>query len=137
MEFYQNYMIIGVIVLVIVLLAIHIPFDEWFKAKSAGVKISIFELFLMELRKSPIKNIINGLIISKKGGLKISKEEFEALGLAGANIDNIVNGMLLAKKTGLKLSLKNAEKADSHDVDIIKAVKGHYEGKQEKDIIFE
>ncbi|MBK6283652.1 MAG: flotillin-like FloA family protein [Draconibacterium sp.] len=137
MDLNQDYIIIGAIILIILFLMFYIPFGLWFAATISGVKISVFQLILMKVRKSPIQEIVKGLIVSEKGGLNLNREELEAFRLTGGNIQNVVNGMVAAKKAGLKLSFKNAAKADSQGIDILKAVKDKFEKQQEKEIKFE
>ena len=137
MELNQNLIIIAGVIIIIILAFLFIPFGLWFAATISGVKISIFELILMRIRKSPIQEIIKGLIVSEKGGLNLTREELEALGLTGGNIQNVVNGMVAAKKAGLNLSFKNATKADSQGIDILKAVKEKLDKQHEKEVDFE
>jgi uncharacterized protein YqfA (UPF0365 family) len=137
MDLNQDYIIIGVVIIIIVFLIFYIPFGLWFAATISAVKISIFELILMKIRKSPIQEIVKGLIVSEKGGLNLNRVKLETFSLTGGNIQNVVNGMVAAKKAGLKLSFKNAIKADSQGIDILKAVKDKFEKQQEKEIKFE
>ncbi len=111
-----------VIVLFIIVLYL-IPIGLWFSALVAGVRISLMELLLMRLRRSPVKEVVMGLIASTKGGLNLNRDELEALALSGGNIQNVVNGMIAANRAGFPLSLKNAIKADSQGLDIVNSVK--------------
>ncbi len=137
MELNQNLIIIAGVIIIVILAFLYIPFGLWFAATISGVKISIFELILMRIRKSPIQEIVKGLIVSEKGGLNLTRDELEALGLTGGNIQNVVNGMVAAKKAGLNLSFKNATKADSRGIDILKAVKEKLDKQHEKEVDFE
>ena len=137
MELNQNLIIIAGVIIIVILAFLYIPFGLWFAATISGVKISIFELILMRIRKSPIQEIVKGLIVSEKGGLNLTRDELEAFGLTGGNIQNVVNGMVAAKKAGLNLSFKNATKADSQGIDILKAVKEKLDKQHEKEVDFE
>jgi uncharacterized protein YqfA (UPF0365 family) len=114
--------LVSVIVLFIIALYL-IPIGLWFSATVAGVRISLMELLLMRLRRSPVKEVVMGLIASTKGGLNLSRDELEAFALSGGNIRNVVNGMIAAKRAGFPLSFKNAIKADSQGHDIVNSVK--------------
>lgn len=137
MELNQNLIVIAGVIIIVILAFLYIPFGLWFAATISGVKISIFELILMRIRKSPIQEIVKGLIVSEKGGLNLTRDELEAFRLTGGNIQNVVNGMVAAKKAGLNLSFKNATKADSQGIDILKAVKEKLDKQHEKEVDFE
>nr|WP_319273525.1 flotillin-like FloA family protein [uncultured Draconibacterium sp.] len=112
------------IVLVIFLIALYLlPLGLWFAALVTGVRISLMELLLMRLRRSPVKVIVEGLIASTKGGLNLNRDELEALAISGGNVQNVVNGMIAAKRAGYPLSFKNATKADAQGLDIVNSVK--------------
>lgn len=113
---------VSVVVLFIIVLYL-IPIGLWFSALVSGVRLSLMELLLMRLRRSPVKDVVMGLIASAKGGLNLNRDELEALALSGGNIQNVVNGMIAAKRAGFPLSFKNAIKADSQGLDIVNSVK--------------
>lgn len=77
----------------------------------------------MRLRRSPVKEIVEGLIASTKGGINLNRDELEAFALSGGNVQNVVNGMIAAKRAGYPLSFKNAAKADAQGLDIVSSVK--------------
>lgn len=136
MEINQNFIIITAIIIGLILALYFIPFGLWLAATLSGVRISIFELILMRLRKSPVQEIVQGLIVSAKGGLNLKRDELEAIGLAGGNIENIVNGMIAAKKAGLKLSFKDASAADFKGIDILQAIKIKIEQNNDQELKF-
>ncbi len=133
----NQYLIIGGVIIILILAILYIPFSLWMAATVSGVKISIFELIFMKIRKSPVQEIVNGLILSEKAGLNLTKVELEAFSLTGGNIENVVHGMIAAKNAGLNLSFKNATKADSQGIEILKAVREKLEDKQESQVDFE
>lgn len=122
----ENFQVIAFLVSVIVLFIIAlylVPIGLWFAATVAGVRISLIELLLMRLRRSPIKEIVEGLIVSAKGGLNLNRDALEAFALSGGNVRNVVNGMVAAKRAGFPLSFQNAIKADAQGLDIVNSVK--------------
>ncbi len=132
MDFFQSTIIVVAIIIGIFLLLYFVPIGLWFAATISGVKLSIFELILMRIRKSPIQEIVKGLIISVKGKLNLTKDEIEAFGLAGGNIENVVNAMVVAKKAGLELSFKDATKADLNGINIFQEMIDKYENQKIK-----
>lgn len=117
-------LILIVVAVILFLLALYfLPIGLWFAAMVSGVRISLMELLLMRIRRSPIREIVQGLIVSAKGGLNLSRDELEAFAITGGNVRNVVNGMVAAKRAGFPLSFVNAQKADAQGHDIVEAVK--------------
>ncbi len=77
----------------------------------------------MRIRRSPVEEIVKGLIASNKGGVNLNRDELEAFALSGGNVHNVVNGMIAAKRAGFPLSFVNATKADAQGLDIVESVK--------------
>jgi uncharacterized protein YqfA (UPF0365 family) len=89
----------------------------------SGVRITFSELFLMRLRKSPIQDIVRGMIEAVKGGVSVNRIDLEVHAMAGGNINNVVHALILAKKSGLKLNYSKACRADLNDIDLVEEVK--------------
>lgn len=123
MEIIQSFAFIVVVLIIFFIALYFIPLGHWFAATISGVRISLMELLLMRLRRSPVKEIVEGLIVSTKGGLNLSRDQLEAFALSGGNVSNVVNGMVAAKRAGFPLSFQNAIKADSQGLDIVNSVK--------------
>ncbi|WP_289055820.1 flotillin-like FloA family protein [Carboxylicivirga marina] len=101
----------------------YVPWLLWIVTLVSGVNISLTEMVLMRIRKSPMSQIVKGLIESHKANLGLKREELEAFGLADGNIENVVHGMIKAKQSGLKLSFQEACQADLNGVDLLQMVK--------------
>lgn len=99
-----------------------VPIGTWFTAKLSGVRITLLELIFMRLRKSPVTEIVNGLVMSAKAGVVIERNQLEAHGLAGGDITNVVTGMILAKNAGLNLSFQQAAALDFKGIKISELV---------------
>jgi len=80
------------------------------------------ELIFMRLRKSPVTEIVNGLVMSAKAGVVLERNQLEAHGLAGGDITNVVTGMILAKNAGLNLSFQQAAALDFKGIKISELV---------------
>ncbi len=117
---------IGLIVLIIFLLIIFstvIPIPFWIAAVFSGVKISIFSLVGMRLRRVPPKVILMAMIQSKKAGLEIQSDELEAHFLARGNVIRVVNALVAADKANIDLSLQKATAIDLAGRDVLEAVR--------------
>jgi len=99
-----------------------VPIGTWFTAKLSGVRITLLELIFMRLRKSPVSEIVNGLVMSAKAGVVLERNQLEAHGLAGGDITNVVTGMILAKNAGLNLSFQQAVALDFKGIKISELV---------------
>ncbi|MCL4138319.1 UNVERIFIED_CONTAM: hypothetical protein GTU68_048846 [Idotea baltica] len=99
-----------------------IPVGLYIKAISSGVRISIFQLFFMRLRKVPPGVIVDALIISTKAGLNLSRNDIEAHYLAGGNVNSVVNALISAEKANISLDFKTATAIDLAGRDVFEAV---------------
>ena len=100
------------IILIIFLVLYFVPIGIYLTARISGIKISIFSLTGIKFRRSPVGEIVNGLLMAKKADLDVKKEDIEAIALAGGNIRNIIYGMIAAKKLGHELSFRQASEED-------------------------
>ena len=75
--------IIGIIGLFIVTFFSFVPIGLWISSLAANVKVSIFNLVGMRLRRVTPSKIVIPLIKSTKAGLSLSVNELEAHYLAG------------------------------------------------------
>ena len=123
METIQNLALIALVLIIFFIALYFIPLGLWFAATISGVRISLMELLFMRLRRIPVKEIVEGLIVSTKGGLSLSRDQLEAFALSGGNVRNVVNGMVAAKRAGFPLSFQNAVKADAQGLDILNSIK--------------
>jgi uncharacterized protein YqfA (UPF0365 family) len=119
---------IGIIVLVVaafILLAIFmtfVPIALWISAVAAGVKISIFTLVGMRLRRVIPSRIVNPLIKSHKAGLTVTINQLESHYLAGGNVDRVVNALIAAHRANIDLPFERAAAIDLAGRDVLEAV---------------
>lgn len=62
---------IAVIVIFLLIFFHYVPFFLWINALSAGVRISLIQLFLMRLRRVPPHTIVYAMIEAHKAGLEV------------------------------------------------------------------
>ena len=97
---------IGIIVAVIIFLVLFfnmIPVGLWISAFAAGVRVGIFTLIGMRLRRVVPNRIILPLIKARKAGLDLSVNQLEAHYLAGGNVDKVVNALIAAHRANMDL----------------------------------
>lgn len=122
MENLHPLLLIGAVVVLFLIVLYFLPIGLWFTAILSGVRISLMELLLMRLRKTPVAVVVSGLIVAAKGGINLSREQLEILALSGGDVNNVVSGMVAAKRAGFPLSFENAVKADAQGLNILESV---------------
>lgn len=113
--------IIGGIILLFLFLYF-VPVGLWITAVFSNVRISIFDLITMRLRKVPPSIVVNALINSTKAGLSVTKNEIETHFLAGGHVNNVMKAMISADKASIPLSFKMATAIDLAGRDVADAV---------------
>ena len=115
--------LIGVIGLLIVLFFVFVPVGLWISSLAANVRVSIFNLIGMRLRRVGPSKIVMPLIKATKAGLKVNVNQLEAHYLAGGNIDSVVNALIAAERAGIELSFEKAAAIDLAGRNVLEAVR--------------
>ena len=100
-----------------------IPVRLWIAAIAAGVRIGIFSLVGMRLRKVDPHVIINSMIMLHKAGLQVITDRLEAHYLAGGDVIRVVKALISADKANLNLKFERACAIDLAGRDVLDAVK--------------
>ncbi len=106
----------------LVFLLSFIPIGLWISALAAGVKIGIFTLVGMRLRRVIPSRIVNPLIKATKAGLNVGANQLEAHYLAGGNVDRVVNALIAAQRANIPLGFERAAAIDLAGRDVLQAV---------------
>lgn len=112
-----------VIVLLVVLFFVFVPMGLWISAVAANVKVGIFDLLGMRLRRVAPGKIVFPLIKATKAGLTVKVNQLEAHYLAGGDVDKVVNALIAAQRAGMDLSFEKASAIDLAGRDVFEAVK--------------
>jgi len=99
-----------------------IPIGLWISALAAGVKIGIFTLVGMRLRRVPPALIVSSLIKAEKAGLSVTTNQLEAHYLAGGNVDRVVNALIAAERANIPLQFERAAAIDLAGRNVLEAV---------------
>ncbi|MBR6020571.1 MAG: flotillin-like protein FloA [Lachnospiraceae bacterium] len=110
-----------IIVLVVVFFTV-IPVGMWISAVASGVKIGIFSLIGMKIRRVQPKKIVAPMIKATKAGMNVKTNELEAHYLAGGNVDNVINALIAAERAGMDLTFEQASAIDLAGRDVFEAV---------------
>ena len=120
------FLVVTIAVAAFILLLIffyYVPFFLWINALSAGVRISLVQLFLMRLRRVPPRTIVYAMIEAHKAGLKdVSRDQLEAHFLAGGHVEKVVHALVSASKANIDLSFQMATAIDLAGRDVLQAV---------------
>lgn len=114
---------LGAIILFISLVFSFIPVGLWISAFAAGVKVSIFNLIGMRLRRVTPSRVILPLIKAIKGGIAVNVNQLEAHYLAGGNVDRVVDALIAAHRANMNLVFERAAAIDLAGRDVLEAVK--------------
>ncbi|MBS4194728.1 flotillin-like protein FloA [Lederbergia citri] len=112
--------IIGIIVLSV--LFTFVPIGLWISALAAGVKIGIFTLIGMRLRRVIPGRVVNPLIKAHKAGINVGTNQLESHYLAGGNVDRVVNALIAAQRANIELTFERAAAIDLAGRNVLEAV---------------
>ncbi|MBQ0000622.1 MAG: flotillin-like protein FloA [Clostridiales bacterium] len=115
--------LIGVILVALIIFFATVPVGLWISATAAGIKISIFNLIGMKLRRVKPEKIVMALIKATKAGLNVKVNQLEAHYLAGGDVDSVVNALIAAERAGIALSFEKTSAIDLAGRDVFEAVK--------------
>ena len=118
-------LVIVIIIAAIIFLALFfsfVPVGLWISSTASGVKVGIFQLVAMRIRKVIPSRIINPMIKTTKSGLTISINKLEAHYLAGGNVDRGANALIAAERAGIPLDFERACAIDLAGRDVLNAV---------------
>ena len=99
-----------------------VPVNLWITAIFSGVRVGLFELVFMRIRKVPPSVIVNSLITATKAGLKLTVSDLETHYLAGGNVPNVIRALISADKANIKVDFKQATAIDLAGRDVFQAV---------------
>ncbi len=115
--------LIGVISLLIVVFFTFVPIGLWISSMAANVRVSIFNLIGMRLRRVVPSKIVLPLIKATKAGLNLNVNQLEAHYLAGGNVDSVVNALIASERAGIELHFEKAAAIDLAGRDVFDAVR--------------
>ncbi|WP_258105444.1 flotillin-like protein FloA [Marinoscillum sp. MHG1-6] len=110
-----------------------IPVNLWITAQFSNVRVGLFELMFMRIRKVPPSIIVNSLITATKAGLTLQEvvdgpnrplktQELETHYLAGGNVPQVIKALISADKANINLTFKQATAIDLAGRDVFEAV---------------
>ncbi|SEO32666.1 flotillin-like protein FloA [Propionispora vibrioides] len=99
-----------------------VPLGLWISALAAGVRVGIFTLIGMRLRRVPPSQIVLPLIKANKAGLDIQVNQLEAHYLAGGDVDKVVDALIAAHRAQIPLPFERSAAIDLAGRNVLEAV---------------
>ncbi len=112
-----------IIIIFLLLFFTFVPVGLWISAAAAGVRVGIFNLVGMRLRRVTPSKIVLPLIKSTKAGMNLNANQLEAHYLAGGNVDKVVDALIAAHRANIELLFEKAAAIDLAGRDVLEAVK--------------
>ncbi|MBQ4284767.1 MAG: flotillin-like protein FloA [Lachnospira sp.] len=116
------FILVGVVIFLLILFFSFVPVGLWISAMAAGVRVGIFSLVGMKLRRVVPARIVLPLIKATKAGLDLRVNQLEAHYLAGGNVDGVVNALIASERAGIDLSFEKAAAIDLAGRNVLEAV---------------
>jgi uncharacterized protein YqfA (UPF0365 family) len=114
-------LIFGAVVLLVIFLYF-VPVNLWITAIFSGVKVGLFELVFMRIRKVPPGLIVNQLITATKADVPVTLTDLETHYLASGNVPSVIKALVSADKANIDLTFKQAAAIDLAGRDVFEAV---------------
>lgn len=100
----------------------YFPVGLWITALFSGVRVGLFDLLFMRIRKVPPGVIVTSLITATKAGLQLSSSDLETHYLAGGHVPSVIKALISADKANIALTFKQAAAIDLAGRDVFEAV---------------
>lgn len=120
MMIYAIYAMLGIVAFFTFLY--FVPVGLWITAQFSGVKVGLFELVFMRIRKVPPSLVVNSLITATKAGLDVTSGELETHYLAGGNVPSVIKALISADKANIALKFNQAAAIDLAGREVFEAV---------------
>lgn len=116
-------LIIGIILISLISMFFRfIPIGLWITAYFSDVKVGLFTLVGMRLRRVNPQDIIRPQIKATKAGLNISINDLEAHHLAGGTINDVIDALIASERADISLTFEKAAAIDLAGRSVFEAV---------------
>ncbi|MFC4618036.1 flotillin-like protein FloA [Camelliibacillus cellulosilyticus] len=125
MDISTSVIVLIIAVVIIIVLSIFftfVPVMLWISALAAGVRVGIFTLVGMRLRRVIPRRVINPLIKAVKAGIDLNTNQLESHYLAGGNVDRVVDALIAAHRANIELSFQRCAAIDLAGRNVLEAV---------------
>jgi len=116
------YVLLIIAVLILLTIIAFVPIGLWISALAAKVRVGIFDLIGMRLRRVPPAKIVIPQIKAEKAGLNVGVRKLEGHFLAGGNVDRVVKALIAAERASIPLPFERAAAIDLAGRNVLEAV---------------
>lgn len=118
-----GFIVIAILILTVISLFFRfVPVGLWVTAYFSGVKVGLFTLVGMRLRRVNPHDIIRPQIKATKAGLNLSIDDLEAHHLAGGNINDVIDALIASERANIDLPFEQAAAIDLAGRNVFEAV---------------
>jgi uncharacterized protein YqfA (UPF0365 family) len=110
---------LSMILAYLAILVIYVPLPLWLSARTAGLHLGLNRLFLMRIRRIPLKQVVPPIIQAYRAGICIQPSLMEAHYLAGGRPALVVEALILAKANRVALAFDEARALDLRGADLL------------------
>ncbi|MDX2190297.1 MAG: flotillin-like protein FloA [Bacteroidota bacterium] len=122
MEIFSLLILIFILIILFFIFLYFVPVNLWITAIFSGVRVGLFDLVFMRIRKVPPRMMVESLITATKAGLKITTSELETHYLAGGHVPSVIKALISAHMANIDLSFQQAAAIDLAGRDVFEAV---------------
>lgn len=101
--------------LVVLVLVFAFTALAWLQAHTSGVRVSVFSIIGMQLRRIPVRTVLRFLIMARQAGVNISCREMESAYLQGVDLEKVTLAMIHAEREGKDMLFRELVEADLED----------------------
>lgn len=122
MDVVSLFILFVIIIIVFFVFLYFVPVNLWITAVFSGVRVGLFDLVFMRIRKVPPRVIVESLITATKSGLQVTTAELETHYLAGGHVPSVIKALISAHMANIPLSFQQAAAIDLAGRDVFEAV---------------
>jgi uncharacterized protein YqfA (UPF0365 family) len=114
--------LLGIGLVLFFLFLYFVPINLWIVAIFSNVRVGLFELVIMRIRRVPPSLVVDSMINATKAGIKVTSDDLQTHFLAGGHISNVIKALISADKANIPLDFKLAAAIDLAGRDVFEAV---------------
>ena len=99
--------ILGLILFILLIIVLNFGMT-WIRAAVSGAKVTFLELIQLQLRKIPIRRIVDSRITAVKSGIPVSIDDLSTHFLAGGHVEMVIQSLINAQKANIDLTFDRA-----------------------------
>lgn len=120
---FSGLIILAVVILFLAVFFSIIPVRLWIAAISSNVKVGLFALVGMKLRRVKPNMVVLPMIRATKAGIDVDINQLESHLLAGGKVGRVVDALIAAHRAKLDLTFERAAAIDLAGRDVLEAVR--------------